>query len=97
MSSDNLNSVDDKTDPLSSAAKHMDERLRGANQGALLSAPSGSLKEDVITQTTAPQLASDAGNRTISIPPDLKAFLTVLAIPVGISLLAGLYRTRHPD
>ena len=97
MSSDNLNSVDDNTDPLSSAAKHMDERLRSANQGALLSAPSGSLKEDVITQTTVPQPVSDAGNLTISIPADLKAFLTVLAIPVAVSLLAGLYRPRHPD
>lgn len=93
MSSDNLNSIDDKTDPLSSAAKHMDERLRGANQEALLSAQSGSF----ITQTTAPQPASGAGNPTISIPTNLKAFLTVLAIPVGISLFAGLYRTRHPN
>lgn len=97
MSSDNLNSIDDNTDPLSSAAKHMDERLRSANQGALLSAPSGSLKEDMNTQTTAPQPASDAANLAISIPRDLKAFLTVLAIPVGISLFAGLYRTSHPD
>ena len=98
MSSDNLNSVNDKTDPLSSAAKHMDERLRGANQGALLSAQSGvNLKEDAIEKTTAPRPSSGSGNSTISVPTDLKAFLTVLAIPVGISLFAGLYRTRHPN
>ena len=38
MSSDNLNFIDDKTDPLSYAAKHMDERLRGANQSAIAGA-----------------------------------------------------------
>lgn len=94
MSSDNLNSVDDKTDPLSSAAKHMDERLRGANQSALLSAQTGVKPNDSGTPAMQSQPVS-AGNPAVSIPPHLKAFLTLLAIPVGISLFTGLCRTRQ--
>lgn len=96
MSSDNLNSDDHKTDPLSSAAKHMDERLRGANQGALLSAQSGVGLMDSSADTITPQPYSVTDAPTIPVPTDLKAFLTMLAIPIGISLFAGLSR-GHDD
>lgn len=68
----------DISDPLSQAAKKMDERLREANLGAAVISHAA---PDAPAQTTPSRQRENSG---------IKAFLTLLSIPVVISLFAGL-------
>lgn len=74
----------EKDDPLSRAAKNMDERLRVANLGAAV-VSHGAPDAPVGHQITPSSPRENSG---------IKAFLALLSIPVVVSLFAGLAPRR---